>query len=61
MTPLGSPRVIVIGGEWTGLAAAKTYLQVFPSFYLTIIDANTSVGGVWSYHLQYLGTLHIFA
>jgi dimethylaniline monooxygenase (N-oxide forming) len=41
-------RVIVIGAGWTGLAAAKTYLEVRPNVSLTILDEDTSVGGVWS-------------
>ena len=39
---------MIIGAGWSGLAAAKTYLQLFPSVSLTVIDADTSVGGVWS-------------
>ncbi|KAG0651626.1 FAD-dependent monooxygenase DEP4 [Hyphodiscus hymeniophilus] len=43
-----SSRVIVVGAGWTGLAAAKTYLQLFPYVSLTIIDSDSTVGGVWS-------------
>ncbi len=48
-------RVIVIGAGWSGLAAAKTYLQINPSVTLTILDADTSVGGVWSLSRLYPG------
>lgn len=52
-----SSRVIIIGAGWTGLAAAKTYLQLFPSVTLTIIDADTTVGGVWSASRIYPGLI----
>jgi cation diffusion facilitator CzcD-associated flavoprotein CzcO len=48
-------RVIVIGAGWTGLAAAKTYLEARPDVSLTIIDEDTSVGGVWSASRVYPG------
>jgi dimethylaniline monooxygenase (N-oxide forming) len=50
-------RVIVIGAGWTGLAAAKTYLQINPNVSLTIIDEDSSVGGVWSSSRIYPGLL----
>jgi dimethylaniline monooxygenase (N-oxide forming) len=50
-------RVIIIGAGWSGLAAAKTYLQLFPSVSLTIIDADTTVGGVWSSSRIYPGLI----
>lgn len=50
-------HVIIIGAGWTGLAAAKTYLQLFPSTTLTIIDADSSVGGVWSASRVYPGLI----
>ena len=53
---MASPsRVIVIGAGWTGLAAAKTYLQVNPDVSLTIVDEDDSVGGVWSTSRVYPG------
>lgn len=53
---MASPsRVIVIGAGWTGLAAAKTYLQINPDVSLTIIDEDSSVGGVWSASRVYPG------
>jgi cation diffusion facilitator CzcD-associated flavoprotein CzcO len=50
-------RVIIIGAGWSGLAVAKTYLQLFPSISLTIVDADTSVGGVWSTSRIYPGLI----
>lgn len=52
-----STRVIVIGAGWSGLAAAKTYLQINPSISLTILDDDESVGGVWSNARLYPGLL----
>jgi cation diffusion facilitator CzcD-associated flavoprotein CzcO len=53
---MASPSlVIVIGAGWTGLAAAKTYLQINPDVSLTIIDEDGSVGGVWSDSRVYPG------
>ncbi|KAL9616142.1 MAG: hypothetical protein Q9160_008948 [Pyrenula sp. 1 TL-2023] len=43
-----STRVIVIGAGVAGLSAAKTYLQINPSIQLTILDENSTVGGIWS-------------
>lgn len=51
------PRVIVIGAGWTGLAAAKTYLEVQPGVELTIIDEDSTVGGVWSGSRSYPGLI----
>lgn len=48
-------RVIIIGAGWTGLAAAKTYLQINPNVSLTIVDEESSVGGVWSASRVYPG------
>lgn len=55
MSSANPSRVIIIGAGWTGLAAAKTYLQLFPSISLTIVDADTTVGGVWSAFRIYPG------
>ncbi|QYT05906.1 Flavin-containing monooxygenase [Trichoderma simmonsii] len=41
-------KVIIIGAGWAGLAAAKTYLQANPAISLTILDSESTVGGVWS-------------
>jgi dimethylaniline monooxygenase (N-oxide forming) len=44
-----APRcVIIVGAGWYGLAAAKAYLQLRPDVDLTLIDADSSIGGVWS-------------
>lgn len=51
------PNVLIIGAGWTGLAAAKTYLQLFPAISLSIIDADTSIGGVWSSSRIYPGLI----
>jgi dimethylaniline monooxygenase (N-oxide forming) len=50
-------RVIVIGAGWMGLAAAKTYLEVQPNVDLTIIDEDSTVGGVWSGTRSYPGLI----
>ena len=47
--------VAVIGAGWYGLAAAKTYLQFDPSVSLTVIDADSSFGGVWGSSRIYPG------
>ncbi|KAL7949188.1 hypothetical protein V8C42DRAFT_313566 [Trichoderma barbatum] len=41
-------RVIIVGAGWAGLAAAKTYLQANPDISLTILESESTVGGVWS-------------
>jgi dimethylaniline monooxygenase (N-oxide forming) len=43
-----SSHVIIIGAGWYGLAAAKTYLAINPSVSLTILEADSGIGGVWS-------------
>jgi thioredoxin reductase len=52
-----SNHVIIIGAGWTGLAAAKTYLSLLPNRALTILDEDTSVGGVWSASRIYPGLI----
>jgi dimethylaniline monooxygenase (N-oxide forming) len=52
-----STRVIIIGAGWSGLAAAKTYLQINPNISLTIIDEDSTVGGVWSSARIYPGLI----
>jgi dimethylaniline monooxygenase (N-oxide forming) len=51
------PRVIVIGAGWSGLAAAKTYSQINPVIDLTILDDDSTVGGVWSTARLYPGLI----
>ncbi|RDW67767.1 hypothetical protein BP6252_09163 [Coleophoma cylindrospora] len=41
--------------RWAGLVAAKTYLEVDPSINLTIIDADSTIGGVWGRDRIYPG------
>ena len=50
-------RVIIIGAGWMGLATAKTYLEIQPDVELTIIDEDSTVGGVWSGTRSYPGLL----
>ncbi|RDI84027.1 hypothetical protein Vi05172_g6066 [Venturia inaequalis] len=40
--------VVIVGAGWSGLAAAKTYLQVHPTTRLLILDDDTTLGGTWS-------------
>jgi dimethylaniline monooxygenase (N-oxide forming) len=42
---------------WSGLVAAKTYLEVDPTIKLTIIDAERTLGGVWNADRNYPGFL----
>ncbi|KAI9646397.1 hypothetical protein NHQ30_004389 [Ciborinia camelliae] len=49
--------VIIIGAGWQGIAAARTYLQLNPNIKLTIIDSDSSVGGVWSIERSYPGLI----
>ena len=49
--------VVIIGAGWYGLAAAKTYLQLDPSISLTVIEADSSVGGVWGASRIYPGLI----
>lgn len=51
------PKVIVIGAGWAGLSAAKTYIRINPEVDLTILDDDTSLGGVWSSSRLYPGLL----
>ncbi|PBP19947.1 flavin-binding monooxygenase-like protein [Diplocarpon rosae] len=39
--------LVVVGAGWFGLAAAKTHLQVHPSTKMIVLEAESSVGGVW--------------
>lgn len=42
---------------WFGLAAAKTYLQVHPESKVILLEAESSVGGVWSENRLYPGLM----
>ncbi|KAI1608990.1 hypothetical protein EDD37DRAFT_697157 [Exophiala viscosa] len=57
---MASPtRVIIIGAGWSGLAVAKTYLQVANTLnrpiHLTILEEGETEGGVWSAERIYPG------
>ncbi|KIW60094.1 hypothetical protein PV05_00338 [Exophiala xenobiotica] len=47
--------LIVIGTGWYGLAAAKTYIELHPSEHVAILEANSSMGGVWAEDRLYPG------
>ncbi|ETI24467.1 hypothetical protein G647_03836 [Cladophialophora carrionii CBS 160.54] len=47
--------LIVVGTGWYGLAAAKTYIELHPSENVAVLEANTSVGGVWAQDRLYPG------
>ncbi|ESZ91541.1 hypothetical protein SBOR_8075 [Sclerotinia borealis F-4128] len=49
--------VIIIGAGWQGIAAARTYLQLKPNVKLTVIDSDSSIGGVWSIDRCYPGLI----
>ncbi|CAO1597619.1 hypothetical protein XANCAGTX0491_001426 [Xanthoria calcicola] len=40
--------VAIIGAGWYGLVTARTYLRLRPHANVTIIDSDSTVGGVWS-------------
>jgi len=40
---------------WFGLAAAKTYIELHPSESLVVVDAASTLGGVWAEHRLYPG------
>ncbi|EXJ87254.1 hypothetical protein A1O3_04213 [Capronia epimyces CBS 606.96] len=40
--------VVIVGGGWQGIAAAKTYLDLQPMIKLLIVDSNRTIGGVWA-------------
>ncbi|KAL5363230.1 hypothetical protein BJX96DRAFT_186669 [Aspergillus floccosus] len=50
-----SVDVTVIGAGWSGLAALKTYHQVHPTASILLLEAASSVGGVWAKHRLYAG------
>ncbi|KAK5186092.1 hypothetical protein LTR44_002141 [Exophiala sp. CCFEE 6388] len=47
--------LIVIGTGWYGLAAAKTYVELHPSEKVVVLEANSSIGGVWADDRLYPG------
>ncbi|RPB25864.1 FAD/NAD(P)-binding domain-containing protein [Terfezia boudieri ATCC MYA-4762] len=44
---MSGSKVIIIGSGFFGLAAARTYMKVDPLIKLTILEAESSVGGTW--------------
>jgi dimethylaniline monooxygenase (N-oxide forming) len=56
-----STKVLVIGAGWSGLAAAKTYLQISRLLNrpidLTVLDDSNNPGGVWSTSRLYPGLI----
>ncbi|KAK9358812.1 hypothetical protein V1504DRAFT_396116 [Lipomyces starkeyi] len=47
--------LVVIGAGWHGLITAKTYLECNPSTKLVVLDAGSSIGGVWAKEHLYPG------
>ncbi|CAG8958080.1 hypothetical protein HYFRA_00000424 [Hymenoscyphus fraxineus] len=47
--------LVVVGAGWAGLVAAKTYLEVHPESQVILLEAESSVGGVWASHRLYPG------
>ncbi|KAI0384274.1 hypothetical protein F5Y04DRAFT_293560 [Hypomontagnella monticulosa] len=45
--PVQKFDVVIIGAGWYGLTAARTYLRLRPGTNLLVVDAESSVGGVW--------------
>ncbi|KAF3491314.1 uncharacterized protein GIQ15_00831 [Arthroderma uncinatum] len=54
--------LVVVGAGSYGLCAAKTYLEINPSANVVILDAESSIGGVWAKHRLYknLNTNNVF-
>ncbi|KAL4904739.1 hypothetical protein BDW74DRAFT_178821 [Aspergillus multicolor] len=42
--------LLIIGAGWSGLAALKTYRQIYPAANVCLLEAASSVGGVWAKH-----------
>ncbi|KAL1966821.1 hypothetical protein VTN77DRAFT_3786 [Rasamsonia byssochlamydoides] len=47
--------LVVIGTGWNGLVAAKTYLEVNPLAAVVVLEAESSIGGVWAKNRLYKG------
>ncbi|OKL55474.1 hypothetical protein UA08_09200 [Talaromyces atroroseus] len=47
--------LVVIGAGWNGLAAIKTYCEVNPHHNAVLLEAASSIGGVWAQHRLYKG------
>ncbi|KAG0157354.1 hypothetical protein PDIDSM_4539 [Penicillium digitatum] len=47
--------LVVVGAGWSGLSAIKTYREVNPGHSVLLLEAASSVGGVWAKHRLYKG------
>ncbi|CAG8890341.1 unnamed protein product [Penicillium egyptiacum] len=47
--------LVVVGAGWSGLSAIKTYREVNPGHNVLLLEAASSVGGVWAKHRLYKG------
>ncbi|KAK2741116.1 hypothetical protein FQN57_005717 [Myotisia sp. PD_48] len=45
--------LVVIGAGFNGLCGAKTYLEYNPNSKILIVDAESTIGGVWAKHRLY--------
>ncbi|KAJ5203637.1 uncharacterized protein N7498_004516 [Penicillium cinerascens] len=52
---MGNEDLVVVGAGWSGLAAVKTYRDLNPDSSVLLLDAATSIGGVWAKHRHYKG------
>ncbi|KAJ5207533.1 hypothetical protein N7491_001838 [Penicillium cf. griseofulvum] len=50
-----SVDLVVVGAGWSGLSAIKTYREVNPGHNVLLLEAASSVGGVWAKHRLYKG------
>ncbi|KAJ5092647.1 hypothetical protein NUU61_007517 [Penicillium alfredii] len=50
-----SVDLVVVGAGWSGLAAVKTYHEVNPATRVLLLEAGSSVGGVWAKDRLYKG------
>ncbi|KAJ5612089.1 hypothetical protein N7510_005283 [Penicillium lagena] len=50
-----SVDLVVIGAGWSGLVAVKTYREVNPSSNVLLLEAASSIGGVWAKDRLYKG------
>ncbi|KAL1999929.1 hypothetical protein VTN02DRAFT_3796 [Thermoascus thermophilus] len=50
-----SVDLVVIGAGWHGLVVTKTFLEVHPTSHVVLLEAQSSIGGVWSRERLYPG------
>ncbi|KAH7051187.1 hypothetical protein B0J12DRAFT_572893 [Macrophomina phaseolina] len=48
MAEVESRDLVIVGAGFHGLAMARTYLKLNPDVNMLILDAGTSIGGVWA-------------